>query len=46
MLENIKKVSIGDVTSETIEKSGLKVDMQSKIATIDSMIETIFDDIK
>lgn len=46
LLENIKKVSIGDITSETIEKSGLKVDMQSKIATIDSMIETIFDDIK
>lgn len=45
LIENIKKVSIGDITSETIRKSACKVDIQAKIPSIDSMIEAIKEDI-
>ncbi|MEG0250445.1 MAG: uroporphyrinogen-III C-methyltransferase [Peptostreptococcus sp.] len=46
LLQNIKKVSIGDITSDSIKKSGLEVELQSEIATIDSIIEVILKDLK
>lgn len=46
LLEKAKVVSIGNITSETIESAGINVAIKSKEASIDSMIEAILKDIK
>ena len=43
-LKSIKIISIGDITSKTIEEYGLKVYKQSETATIASMIDAISND--
>ena len=43
-LNNTKIISIGDITSKTIEENGLKVYKQSRESTISSMMETIIND--
>lgn len=45
LLDKIKKVSIGEITSNTIRKSGFKVDIQAEIPAIESLIEAIKNDI-
>ena len=42
--KSIKIISIGDITSKTIEEYGLKVYKQSETATIASMIDAISND--
>ena len=43
-LSDTKIISIGDITSKTIEEYGLKVYKQSETATIASMIDAISND--
>ena len=43
-LKKIKIISIGDITSKTIEEFGLEVYKQSDEATIVSMIDAISND--
>lgn len=45
-LENKKIISIGPITSKTIEDFGLKVYKEAEVATIDSMIDSISNDKK
>lgn len=45
ILQRTKKVSIGEITSKTIKDAGFSVEVQSKIPTIDSMVEAIEEDI-
>lgn len=43
LLEDIKTVSIGPITTNTMEELGIRVDMEAKEATISSMIKSIID---
>ncbi|WAW15114.1 uroporphyrinogen-III C-methyltransferase [Peptostreptococcus equinus] len=45
-LNNIKKVSIGDITSNTIKKAGFEIELQAQKASIESMVEKIIEDAK
>lgn len=45
-LKSIKKVSIGSITSKKMENSGIKPDLQSDKANINSLVETILSDVE
>ena len=45
-LENKKIISIGPITSKTIEDFGLEVYKEAEVSTIDSMIDSISNDEK
>ena len=45
LIENIKKVSIGEITTETIKKAGFEEVLQAEIPSIDSVIEVIKNDV-
>ena len=44
LLNGVKKVSIGEITTRTIKEAGFDVEIQSEIPTIDSMVEAIVKD--
>lgn len=44
LLDNKKIISIGPITSKTIEEFGLEVYKESEVATVDSMIDAISND--
>ncbi len=44
-LKDIKIISIGDITTQTVQDFGLRVYKQSEIATVKSMIDTIVADV-
>ncbi len=46
LLDELKKVSIGDITSQSIEKAGYRVDLQAKTPSIASLVETIIKDVE
>ena len=45
LIRDIKKVSIGSITSQTIRDLGFELDMESDQASIDSMVSAILDDV-
>ncbi len=46
LLDELKKVSIGDITSQSIEKAGYRVDLQAKTPSIASLVEIIIKDVE
>lgn len=45
LIRDIKKVSIGSITSQTIRDLGFELDIESDQASIDSMVSAILDDV-
>lgn len=46
LVQDIKKVSIGPITTDTAQKLGIKIDIQAKDYTIDGLVEAISKDFK